>query len=76
MTEPLIAAYVYLSLLNKLDLRDYRLFRISSILKDDYMLKSFITQNNFLKATNEQLSRSLDRFLEKNKDDFDDRDKN
>lgn len=76
MIQPLKAAYTLLNLVKKLDFKDYRLFRILRILKKDYVLSAFITKNNFLMATNEQLSRNLDRFLEKNKDSFDDKNKN
>ncbi len=76
MIEPLKAAYIALSLVKKLDFKDYKLFRILRVFKKDYVLSAFIAQNNFLMATNEQLSRSLDRFLEKNKDSFSDKNKN
>jgi hypothetical protein len=76
MTEPLIAAYIALHLIKKLDFRDYKLFRILRVFQKDYVLSAFIAQHNFLMATNEQLCRSLDRFLEKNKDSFSDKNKN
>lgn len=76
MIQPLKAAYIALSLINKLDFKDHKLFRILRIFKKDYVLSAFIAQNNFLMVTNEQLSLSLDRFLEKNKDSFGDKNKN
>jgi hypothetical protein len=76
MIEPLKAAYLSLDLIKKLDFRDYRLFKILRIVRTDYVLSAFIAQNNYLMATNEQLSRNLDRFLEKNKDGFADKHKN
>lgn len=76
MIEPLKAAYIALSLIKKLNFKDYKIFRILQVFKKDYVLSSFIAQNNFLMTTNEQLSRSLDRFLEKNKDSFADKNKN
>lgn len=76
MTEPLKAAYIALNLIKKLDFKNYKLFRILWVFKKDYVLNAFIAQNNFLMATNEQLCRSLDRFLENNKDRFSDKNKN
>ena len=76
MTEPLKAAYIALNLIKKLDFKSYKLFSILRVFKKDYVLNAFIAQNNFLMATNEQLCRSLDRFLENNKDRFSDKNKN
>lgn len=70
------AAYLSLCLIRQSDFKDYRLFSILKAFKKDYVLNAFIARNNFLMVTNEQLSKKLDRFLEKNKDSFTDKHKN
>lgn len=77
MLPYLKASYTLLNLLRSIDFSKVRNFRIEPWLRQrDYVLGAFLRRNNHLTATDEQLSRKLDQFLEDHKHDIPKHNKN